>query len=175
VETARAVEIDQGGLRQLLLQRFPQAVWKSLRKKRSGFPTVTHSDGGEIYLIKINIPRHKIQATPLEPISEADLEPQAYGYRPRRSAQEAIRQVHKLLCEGYREVVDADLSKYFDTIPHRELLKSVARRVMDRDLLRLVKRWLKVPVEERDEQGRRRMGGGKGQSRGTPQGGEITP
>jgi RNA-directed DNA polymerase len=111
----------------------------------------------------------------LEPIFEADLEPQAYGYRPRRSAQEAIEQVHKLLCEGYTEVVDADLSKYFDTIPHRELLQCVARRVVDRDVLRLVKRWLKVPVEERDEQGRRRRSGGQGNSRGTPQGGVISP
>lgn len=111
----------------------------------------------------------------LEPIFEADLEPQAYGYRPRRSAQEAIEQVHKLLCEGYTEVVDADLSKYFDAIPHRELLQCVARRVVDRDVLRLVKRWLKVPVEERDEQGRRRRSGGQGNSRGTPQGGVISP
>lgn len=111
----------------------------------------------------------------LEPIFEADLEPQAYGYRPRRRAQEAIEQVHKLLCEGYTEVVDADLSKYFDTIPHRELLQCVARRVVDRDVLRLVKQWLKVPVEERDEQGRRRWSGGKGSSRGTPQGGVISP
>jgi RNA-directed DNA polymerase len=111
----------------------------------------------------------------LEPIFEADLEPQAYGYRPRRSAQDAIERVHKLLCEGYTEVVDADLSKYFDTIPHQELLQTVARRIVDRDVLRLVKQWLKVPVEERDEQGRRRMSGGKGQSRGTPQGGVISP
>ena len=105
----------------------------------------------------------------LEPIFEGDLEPQAYGYRPRWSAQDAIRQVHKLLCEGHTEVVDADLSKYFDPIPHRELLQSVARRIVDREVLSLIKRWLKVPVEERDEQGRRRMRGGPG--RGTPQGG----
>jgi RNA-directed DNA polymerase len=59
--------------------------------------------------------------------------------------------VHELLCAGYTEVVDADLSKYFDTIPHRELMQAVARRIMDRDILRLIKAWLKVPVEERDE------------------------
>src|SRR5438094_1929678 len=111
----------------------------------------------------------------LEPIFEADLEPCAYGYRPQRSAQDAIRKVHKLLCEGYTEVVDADLSKYFDTIPHRELMKSVARRIVDRDVLRLIKAWLKVPVEERDEKGNRRMTGGKNSTRGTPQGGVVSP
>jgi hypothetical protein len=68
----------------------------------------------------------------IEPIFEADLEPNAYGYRPKRSAQDAIREVHKSLCEGYTDVVDADLSKYFDTIPHCELLQCVARRIVDR-------------------------------------------
>ena len=111
----------------------------------------------------------------LEPIFEADLEPCAYGYRPKRSAQDAIRKVHELLCAGYTEVVDADLSKYFDTIPHRELMQSVARRIVDREVLRLLKAWLKAPVEERDEKGNRRMTGGKGSTRGTPQGGVVSP
>jgi RNA-directed DNA polymerase len=106
----------------------------------------------------------------LEPIVEADFEDSAYGYRPRRSAQDAVRAVHAALCEGSTDVVDADLSKYFDTIPHRELLQSVARRVMDRHVLQLVTMWLKMPVEERDAQGRRRMSGGKHSTRGTPQG-----
>jgi RNA-directed DNA polymerase len=111
----------------------------------------------------------------LEPIFEADFEDSAYGYRPRRSAQGAVRAVHTALCEGYTDVVDADLSKYFDTIPHHELMQSVARRVVDRHALRLMKMWLKVPVEERDAQGRRRMTGGKRSTRGTPQGGVISP
>src|SRR4029077_19971406 len=111
----------------------------------------------------------------LEPIFEADFEDGAYGYRPGRSAQDAVRAVHTALCEGYTDVVDADLSKYFDTIPHHELLQSVARRIADGDVLRLVKMWLKVPVEERDERGGRRMTGGKRRTRGTPQGGVISP
>jgi RNA-directed DNA polymerase len=111
----------------------------------------------------------------LEPIFEAEFEDSAYGYRPQRSAQDAVQAVHTALCEGYTDVVDADLSKYFDTIPHHELLQSVARRVVDRHILHLVKMWLKVPVEERDTQGRRRMMGGKRSTRGTPQGGVISP
>jgi RNA-directed DNA polymerase len=111
----------------------------------------------------------------LEPIWEADLEPNAYGYRPRKSAQDAIRKVDELLHEGYTDVVDADLSKYFDTIPHSELLQCVARRIVDRQMLHLIKMWLKVAVEERDENGKRRLTGGKGNDRGTPQGGVISP
>jgi RNA-directed DNA polymerase len=111
----------------------------------------------------------------LEPIFEADLEPSAYGYRPKRSAQDAIRKVHKLICEGYTDVVDADLSKYFDTIPHCELLQCVARRIVDGEVLHLIKMWLQAPVEERDENGKRRLTGGKDRHCGTPQGGVASP
>jgi len=111
----------------------------------------------------------------LEPIFEADFDPNAYGYRPKRSAQDAIQKVHELLRAGYTDVVDADLSKYFDTIPHRELIQCVARRMVDRDMLRLIKMWLKVPVEERDENGKPRVSGGKKSTCGTPQGGVISP
>jgi RNA-directed DNA polymerase len=109
----------------------------------------------------------------LEPIFEADLESCAYGYRPGRSAQEAIRKVHEHLWQGYTDVVDADLSKYFDTIPQDALMQCVARRIVDRDMLHLIKAWLSVPAEERDERGKRRMIGGQG--KGTPQGGVISP
>ena len=111
----------------------------------------------------------------LEPIFEADLEPNAYGYRPKRSALDAIRTVHELLCKGYTDVVDADLSKYFDTIPHSELMQCVARRIVDRNMLRLIKLWLKVPVVDRDKDGRGRMSGGRKSKKGTPQGGVISP
>jgi RNA-directed DNA polymerase len=111
----------------------------------------------------------------LEPIFEADLAPEAYGYRPRRSAVGAVRRVHQLLKDGYTDVVDADLAKYFDTIPHAALMQCVARRIVDRDILHLVKAWLKVPAEETGEDGRTRLIGGKRVGRGTPQGGVISP
>jgi RNA-directed DNA polymerase len=111
----------------------------------------------------------------LEPIFEADLEPTAYGYRPGRSGIDAVKAVHRLLCQGFTDVVDADLSKYFDTIPHNDLLRSVAVRIVDRHVLRLIKLWLKTPVQETDPDGRRRMSGGKHNTCGTPQGGVISP
>jgi len=109
----------------------------------------------------------------LEPIFEADLEPNAYGYRPKRGAQDAVKKVHELLRDGYTDVVDADLSKYFDTIPHAELMQCVARRIVDRRVLHLIKMWLTVAVAERDEKGNWRYTGSQG--KGTPQGGVISP
>jgi RNA-directed DNA polymerase len=111
----------------------------------------------------------------IEPIFEADLEPNTHGYRPKRSAVDAVQQVHGLLLKGFTDVVDADLSKYFDTIPHDELMQCVARRIVDRQILALIKMWLKTPVEEKDRDGTRRITGGKGNSKGTPQGGVISP
>jgi RNA-directed DNA polymerase len=112
----------------------------------------------------------------LEPIFEADLQPEQYAYRPGHSALEAVRRVQALMIEGHTEVVDADLSGYFDSIPHAELMKSVARRVSDRHLLHLIKMWLEAPVEETDERGRRcRTTRNKDEGRGTPQGAPLSP
>ena len=112
----------------------------------------------------------------LEPIFEADLQPEQYAYRPDRSALDAVRQVHKLLIIGHREVVDADLRGYFDNIPHSELMKSVARRIVDGAMLHLIKMWLEVPVEETDERGNRhRSTRNRDEGRGTPQGSPISP
>ena len=112
----------------------------------------------------------------LEPIFEADLQPEQYAYRKDRSALDAVRHVHKLINTGHREIVDADLSRYFDEIPHAELLKSVARRVVDGAMLHLIKMWLETPVEEADERGnKRRSTRNQDEGRGTPQGSPISP
>ena len=112
----------------------------------------------------------------LEPIFEADLPSEQYAYRQDRSALDAVRHVHKLINTGHREIVDADLSSYFDRLPHSELLKSVARRVVDGAMLHLIKMWLEAPVEETDERGnKRRSTRNRDEGRGSPQGSPISP
>lgn len=112
----------------------------------------------------------------LEPIFEVDLQPEQHAYRPGRSALDAVLQVHSLLNSGYTEVVDADLSGYFDTIPHPELLKSLSRRISDQQMLRLIRMWLETPVEEIDDCGRHhRTTRNKDERRGCPQGAPISP
>jgi RNA-directed DNA polymerase len=112
----------------------------------------------------------------LEPIFEADLQPEQYAYRPDRSALDAVRHVHRLLNTGHGQIVDADLSGYFDSIPQSDLIKSVARRIVDGAMLHLIKMWLEAPVEETDEQGnKRRSTRNRDEGRGTPQGAPISP
>ena len=112
----------------------------------------------------------------LEPIFEADLPPEQYAYRPGRNAQQAVVEVDKLLFRSHPDVVDADLSDYFGSIPHAELLKSVARRIVDRRVLYLIKQWLECPVEETDKRGRKKRTTEAKDSRcGIPQGSPISP
>ncbi|HXG48671.1 MAG TPA: reverse transcriptase domain-containing protein, partial [Methylomirabilota bacterium] len=112
----------------------------------------------------------------LEPIFEADLPSEQYAYRAGCNALDAVNAVHRLINTGHREVVDADLSGYFDSIPHVELMTSVARRVVDRRLLHLIKMWLEAPVEETDVRGRKqRTTANRDTKRGIPQGSPSTP
>ena len=112
----------------------------------------------------------------LEPLFEADLQPEQYAYRAERGAQDAVQAVHRLLTQGHQQVIDADLSGYFDSIPHAELMKSVVRRIVDRQVLHLIKQWLDAPVEEDDGHGhRKRTTSNRDSGRGTPQGAPISP
>ncbi len=112
----------------------------------------------------------------IEPIFEADFCPNSYGFRPKKSAHDAVDEIAEALHRGHTQVIDADLSKYFDTIPHAKLLAVVAERIVDGGILHLIKLWLKAPVIGEDEDGTRKVvGGGKANSKGTPQGGVISP
>ena len=112
----------------------------------------------------------------LQPIFEADMQSEQYAYRPDRSALDAVNQVRELLIEGHTQVVDADLSGYFDSIPHAELMQCLRRRIVDGVMLHLLKMWLEMPVEEIDERGNRhRTTRNKDEGKGTPQGAPISP
>jgi RNA-directed DNA polymerase len=171
-------QIEEEGLEAWLAGLREDLVSKTYRPGPVRRVMIPKPDGGERPLGIPTIRDRMIQTAAkivLEPIFEADFEDTAYGYRPKRGAVDAVKAVHRHICRGYTDTVDADLSKYFDSIPHSEPLKSVARRVVDRNVLRLIKMWPKAPIEERDKDGTRRMSGGKGNKCGTPQGGVASP
>lgn len=112
----------------------------------------------------------------LDPIFEADLPPELYAYRAGRNAQQAVTEVEEQLFRGHSDVVDADLADYFGSIPHADLMKSVARRVVDRRVLHLIKMWLECAVEETDDRGRKkRTTEARDSGRGIPQGSPLSP
>ena len=178
VDGVSFAQIEEEGLEAWLVSLREDLVSKTYRPEPVRRVMIPKPDGGERPL---GIPtiRDRVAQTAaklvLEPIFEADLEDNTFGYRPARGAVDAVKQVQRHICQGYTDVVDADLSGYFDSIPHDALLKSVARRIVDSQVLRLIKLWLKAPIEEQDDDGTRRMRGGKKSSRGTPQGGVVTP
>src|SRR5271155_2222728 len=172
--------IEASGLEEWLAGLREELVPKTYRPDPVRRVMIPKPNGGGERALGIPTIRDRVIQTAaklvLEPIFEADFEDNSYGYRPARGAVDAVKEVHRHICRGYTDVVDADLSRYFDSIPHDELLKSVARRIVDRHVLRLIKLWLKAPIEERDGgDGTRRIGGGKSNSRGTPQGGVASP
>ncbi len=108
----------------------------------------------------------------LEPIFEADFEDCSYGFRPGRSAHDALREIREHLQAGYREVYDADLQSYFDTIPHEKLMKCLEMRISDRQMLKLIRQWLRAVIVDKDAGGKP---GYRRSREGTPQGGVISP
>ena len=178
VDREKFGDIEAAGLEQWLASLREELRTETYKPSPVRRVTIPKPGGGERPLGIPTIRDRVVQTAAklvLEPIFEADLSDSAFGYREGRSAGEAVKRVHRALCDGYTDVVDADLSKYFDTIPHDQLMKSIARRVSDGKMLKLIKAWLKTPVEETDERGKRRMTGGKGSRMGTPQGGVISP
>jgi RNA-directed DNA polymerase len=172
-------QIEEQGLEGWLAGLREELVLKTYRPDPVRRVMIPKPNGGGERALGIPTIRDRVIQTAaklvLEPIFEADFEDNAYGYRPARGAVDAVKDVHRHLSRGYTDVVDADLSRYFDSIPHDDLLKSVARRVADGAVLRLIKLWLKAPIEERDGNGKRRIVGGKSNKRGTPQGGVASP
>ena len=149
----------------------PQAVkrvWlpkpNSKKLRPLGIPTITDRTVQMAALLVLDL------------IVDADLAPEQYAYRNDRGAHDAVRAVHSLLNTGHTQVVEADLTGYFDTIPHAELMKCVSRRVVDRYILRLIKVWLVAPVEDDDGKGgKTRNRANRDNKRGTPQGSPISP
>jgi RNA-directed DNA polymerase len=178
VDGVSFAQIEEQGLEAWLAGLREDLVAKTYRPDPVRRVLIPKPDGGERPLGIPTIGDRVVQTAAklvLEPIFEADFEDNAYGYRSARGAVDAVKDVHRHLCRRYTDVVDADLSRYFDSIPHDDLLKSVARRVADGAVLRLIKLWLKAPIEEREGDGKRRIVGGKGNRSGTPQGGVASP
>jgi RNA-directed DNA polymerase len=198
VDGVSFVQIEEKGLEAWLAGVREDLVLKTYRPDPVRRAMIPKANGGERPLGIPTIRDRVVQSAAkivLEPIFEADFEDTAYGYRPKRGAVDAVKAVHRHICRGYTNAVDADLSRYFDTIPHCELLKSIARRVVDYfdtiphcellksiarrvvdgQVLRLIKFWLKAPIEEHDGEGTGRMSGGKSNNHGTPQGGVMSP
>ena len=173
--TFEAIGGMEGGVKRYLdslAKELKGKAYKSMPIRRVYIPK---SGGGKrplgIPTIKDRVVQMAVKIV-IEPIFEADFQENSYGFRPKRNAHHAMDDVSTHLRQGRTQVIDADISKYFDTIPHGKLLKLVAQRIVDKNILRLIRMWLKAPVVEEGEDGKKRY---RGSDKGTPQGGVISP
>lgn len=176
--TFEAIEAGEGKVAFIaeLEEALRNKTYKPAPVKRVVIPK---SSGGErplgILTIRDRVAQMAVKLV-IEPIFEADFCDTSHGFRPKKSAHDAVEDVTYAMNTGHSDVIDADLSKYFDTIPHANLMAVVAERICDGELLRLLQMWLKAPVMEMDKDGtKRNIGGGRGNRKGTPQGGVISP
>ena len=167
------MEADWNNFRDSLQQELKDKSYKPSPVLRVKIPK---SDGGERSLGIPTVKDRVVQmllVLVLEPIFEADFHDESYGYRPQKKAQDAVDSIAKALYWGKTVAIEADLSKYFDTVDHTRLLKLIKKRVSDGAILKLVKQFLRVPVVERDKDGKERVL--PNNKRGVPQGGVISP
>lgn len=175
--TCEQIESEEGRERFInqLMEDLKQRKYQTQAVKRVYIPK------GKTELRPLGIPTVKDRVVQmaaklvLEPVFEADFSEFSYGYRPKRHAHQAMDGITKALRQGYTQVIDADLSRYFDTIPHNKLLRTVSERVSDGAILALLKQWLKAPIVEGRDGVYRLVGGGQNSRKGTPQGGVISP
>ncbi len=174
-ETFDSIEEREGGAEKYLEEIAGELKRKSYKPQAVRRVYIPKTAGGKrplgIPVIKDRVVQMAVKIV-IEPIFEADFQDNSYGFRPKRNAHQAVEDVNNHLLKGKTDVIDADISKYFDTIPHDRLLQLVAKRIVDKQILKLIRMWLKAPIVEEREDGKKEY---KRNEKGTPQGGVISP
>ena len=174
-ETFGSIEEREGGAEKYLEKIAEELKRKDYKPQAVRRVYIPKTAGGKrplgIPVIKDRVVQMAVKIV-IEPIFEADFQDNSYGFRPKRNTHQAVEDVRNHLLKGKTEVIDADISKYFDTIPHDRLMQLVAKRIVDKQILKLIKMWLKAPIVEEREDGKKEY---KGNEKGTPQGGVISP